>query len=478
MATWKKVVVENTSGTISQTASGITGTTLGALAELDTVTQSQIAAASVGSSEIISGAVKESELDALAVTTAKIAADAVDGTKIADDAIDSEHYAAGSIDTAHIADNQITLGKMDNITRGSIIYGDASGNPAYLGLGPSGKALVSDGTDISWGDVSTVGNMDDLSDVDMTSNAAANNDLLTFNGTNWVPETLSEAGIQPAYDSANDEHVVVTNSNGKLDTSLTVSKAQLELLKGVQGVSSSIVMTANDAIMVSDYAGPSSGQAKWTSLSDLANVLGSTQNFTFTNAVNMSSTLTTTGAIATTSGSLTAKGGNLMVKDDSNNQKFSVVNSTGNTNIQGDLTVVGAADFEGIVTISASEDLTTNNTTFTLNADSSGAADSSGSAIIVDTDAEGSSGTAADNPRLKWVNDPAQNASNIGSQWYMQTDQATNTDENLGSLAIMGMYSLGQAPDDNDTPYNQGTFVYDTANDDLYICTNATHINP
>ena len=74
------------------------------------------------------------------------------GAKIADDAIDSEHYTDGSIDTAHIADDQVTLAKMAGLARGKIIYGDSSGNPAALTVGSNGQTIVSDGTDISWGD--------------------------------------------------------------------------------------------------------------------------------------------------------------------------------------------------------------------------------------------------------------------------------------------------------------------------------------
>ena len=81
-----------------------------------------------------------------------ITADAVTGAKIADDAVDSEHYTDGSIDTAHIADDQITLAKMAGLARGKIIYGDSSGNPAALAIGSSGYTLISDGTDISWGE--------------------------------------------------------------------------------------------------------------------------------------------------------------------------------------------------------------------------------------------------------------------------------------------------------------------------------------
>jgi hypothetical protein len=99
-----------------------------------------------------------------------LSADVIDGTKIEDDAVDSEHIAAGaidlahmsansvdsdqyvdgSIDTAHIADNQVTLAKMAGIARGSIISGDASGDPQALALGAANRFFQSDGTDAAW----------------------------------------------------------------------------------------------------------------------------------------------------------------------------------------------------------------------------------------------------------------------------------------------------------------------------------------
>ena len=79
-------------------------------------------------------------------------ADVIEETKIADDGIDSEHYNDGSIDTAHIADNQVTLAKMAGLARGKIIYGNASGDPTALAVGSNGQTIVSDGTDLAWGD--------------------------------------------------------------------------------------------------------------------------------------------------------------------------------------------------------------------------------------------------------------------------------------------------------------------------------------
>ena len=76
------------------------------------------------------------------VTTAKIGSGAVTTAKIADSAVT----------TVKVADDAVTLAKLAGLARGKIIYGDSSGNPAALSLGSSGQTLVSDGTDISWGD--------------------------------------------------------------------------------------------------------------------------------------------------------------------------------------------------------------------------------------------------------------------------------------------------------------------------------------
>ena len=91
-----------------------------------------------------------------------LADNAVDGDIIANDSINSHHYIDGSIDHAHlsddcvdgdnIADNSVGLAAMAGLARGKIIYGNASGDPTALAVGSNGQTLVSDGTDISWGD--------------------------------------------------------------------------------------------------------------------------------------------------------------------------------------------------------------------------------------------------------------------------------------------------------------------------------------
>jgi len=57
---------------------------------------------------------------------------------------------ATELPTAGIDNNAVTLAKMAGITRGSMIIGDASGDPAALAKGDATQVLTSDGTDIAW----------------------------------------------------------------------------------------------------------------------------------------------------------------------------------------------------------------------------------------------------------------------------------------------------------------------------------------
>ena len=76
----------------------------------------------------------------------------VTATKIGSGAVETAKIADSAVTTAKVADDAVTLAKLAGLARGKIIYGDSSGNPAALSLGSSGQTLVSDGTDISWGD--------------------------------------------------------------------------------------------------------------------------------------------------------------------------------------------------------------------------------------------------------------------------------------------------------------------------------------
>ena len=135
-----------------------------------------------------------------------IANNSIEAAMMADNSIDSDDYVDGSIDTAHIADDQVTLAKMAGLARGKIIYGDSSGNPAALAVGSNGQALVSNGTDISWGSggaISTYSNATnnrvvtsvDSSSVNSEANLTFDGSTLAVTGAATVSTTLGVTGI-------------------------------------------------------------------------------------------------------------------------------------------------------------------------------------------------------------------------------------------------------------------------------------------
>ena len=106
---------------------------------------------------------KVNELDTESGTTITVAAgktlagtDIIGSTQIAANAVDTSEIAANAVDTSEIAANAVTLAEMAGITRGSIIVGDASGDPSYLATGSTGQYLTTDGTDTSWGAVTSL----------------------------------------------------------------------------------------------------------------------------------------------------------------------------------------------------------------------------------------------------------------------------------------------------------------------------------
>ena len=60
-----------------------------------------------------------------------------------------------SSDAIRIKDNGVSLAKMAGLTRGSMIIGNASGDPAELTKGSANYVLTSDGTDIAWAAAAT-----------------------------------------------------------------------------------------------------------------------------------------------------------------------------------------------------------------------------------------------------------------------------------------------------------------------------------
>jgi len=136
-----------------------------------TVVVGDIADDAVTTAKIINDAVTAAKIVANAVGSSELADDAVDTAAIADDAVTAAKIVADAVGTSEIADNSVSLAKMAGLVRGKIIYGDASGDPAALTVGTNGQALVSDGTDISWGSAGA-SSLNGLSDVSTAGGTA------------------------------------------------------------------------------------------------------------------------------------------------------------------------------------------------------------------------------------------------------------------------------------------------------------------
>jgi hypothetical protein len=105
--------------------------------------------------------------------------------------------AAGSVT---IANNAVSLAKMAGLTRGKIIYGDASGDPAALTVGSANTVLQSDGTDASWATVTNA----------MLAGSIADSKLSTIS----TADKVSAAALQ--VDGATDGTSITVASDDKL----------------------------------------------------------------------------------------------------------------------------------------------------------------------------------------------------------------------------------------------------------------------
>jgi len=105
--------------------------------------------------------------------------------------------AAGSVT---IANNAVSLAKMAGLTRGNLIYCDASGDPAALTVGSANTVLQSDGTDASWATVTNA----------MLAGSIADSKLSTIS----TADKVSAAALQ--VDGATDGTSITVASDDKL----------------------------------------------------------------------------------------------------------------------------------------------------------------------------------------------------------------------------------------------------------------------
>ena len=150
---------------------------------------------SIDSDQYVDGSIDLAHMSVNSIDSDQYVDGSIDLAHMSVNSVDSDQYVDRSIDTVHIGLNQVTLAEMAGITRGSVIYGNASGNPTALALGASGLALKSDGTDLVYG--------------------AAGGNASLFGDSSDGTVTISSAVTL----SANMEYAALTiSSSGSLDT--------------------------------------------------------------------------------------------------------------------------------------------------------------------------------------------------------------------------------------------------------------------
>ena len=116
-----------------------------------------------------------------------------------------------TIETADIQDNAVTLAKMAGLARGSLIIGDASGDPSALSAGSANYILKSDGTDIAWaaqGGTTLSGSTNDTITTVTGANAIQGEANLKFTSSN----VLEVTGTQTITTSAAGTALTITSS--------------------------------------------------------------------------------------------------------------------------------------------------------------------------------------------------------------------------------------------------------------------------
>ena len=186
-----------------------------------------------------------------------------------------------------IANNAVSLAKMAGLARGKIIYGDSSGDPAALTVGSSGQALVSDGTDISWGSggaISSYTNSGDnriitsvnSSTVNGEANLSFDGSTLAVTGAATVSTTLGVTGIltgsntvigttfEPTGDTAADDNAAIGYTAGEgLILTGQGSTSDVTLKNDADGTVFTIPTGTDDILF------PDSAKGMWGTGSDL-----------------------------------------------------------------------------------------------------------------------------------------------------------------------------------------------------------------
>ena len=182
-------------------------------------------------------------------------------TSVADESVDSDAYVDGSIDTAHIADNNVTVAKLEDIARGSIIVGNASAASAELTKGGANEVLTSDGTDIAWAAAGGI------------STTLADGNILVGNGSNVATSVNPSGDVDVTNDGTfSIASGVVVDADVNASAAIAISKTAL--VAGTNITLSTNTLAVDDAFIKNEANDTTTGiiTAGGLTLSEAASV--------------------------------------------------------------------------------------------------------------------------------------------------------------------------------------------------------------
>lgn len=236
--------------------------------------------------KITFGKLAESVYAEMNAASSDVSLSAAGAIALANNSVGTVEIADNAVTTAKIADNDVTVAKLADLSRGSIIYGNSSAASAELTKGAANTVLSSDGTDISYTQVSNAMLAGSI------ANAKLVNDSVTVGSTviNLGATASIIAGLSQLTASAItvdylrvkeylDSVTVTENSLEILDKqiacALSASGADLNsagLLIGGTAASpaAELTLVSNGAMMAASIG----GQGVWTAMSGALNVQG------------------------------------------------------------------------------------------------------------------------------------------------------------------------------------------------------------
>ena len=170
-------------------------------------------------------------------------------------AVQSITTAGLTLGSTAISATGAEINQLDGITRGSILYGNASGATARLAKGSAGTVLSSDGTDISWSPVATPsGPIELISTTTISSDVSTVSITSGFNDSKYYAYEFRGSGFKINYSGGTQYPTLQYRVSADGGSSYKSSFAYYSyFVGGVMGAETSAIVGGGGSLGPGDY---------------------------------------------------------------------------------------------------------------------------------------------------------------------------------------------------------------------------------